>query len=239
MASIAAWQERGLATVRPHAAQRVAAVLLTAACVLAPAVPASAAGRHSRERKVEGSLTVTLTPPSEGLPITNKIRILLPPGFRDAGAALPSCSPATLELKGPAACAKGSIVGNGTALGYTILGAQFVEEHLTLTLVNGPGGSLLTWVAGETPVSIEVVVTGVIAKPPGYGQELSFTIPHGLLEPLPGAPGWLQTMTATLSGKSGWLRSTSCPEHPWALGGELGFTNGQAVGFRATVKCLQ
>jgi hypothetical protein len=203
------------------------------------AIPASAAGRAAKERKVEGSVTVTLTPPSESLPVTNKIRILLPPGFRDAGAKLPSCNSATLELKGSAACPKGSIVGDGTALGYTILGAQFVPENLTLTLVNGPGGGLLTWVTGEQPISIEVVVAGVITKPSGYGEELSFTIPQGLLEPLPGAPGWLQTMTAKLSGKSGWLRTTSCPEHPWALGGELGFTNGQAIAFQATVQCLR
>lgn len=241
---------RGAWTVlvpRPRRAQRVAAALMAAVCVLCMAAPASAVARTSREpvartskeRKVEGSITVTLTPPSEGLPVTNKITILLPPGFRDAGARLPSCSPAILEAKGPLACPKSSIVGNGTALGYTILGGQFVPENLTLALVNGPGGDLLTWVTGKQPISIEVVVPGVITTPSGYGEELSFTIPHGLLEPLPGAPGWLQTMTAKLSGESGWLRTTSCPEHPWALGGSLGFTNGQTIAFQATVKCLK
>lgn len=213
----------------------VTTILASGAMALAGS--GSAAGSKG-ERKVEGSLTLTLTPPSESLPITNRIDLFVPERFRSAGAKLPKCGQATLEGKGPKACPKGSIVGNGTALGYTILGGQFVIEHLTLTIFNGQGGALLTWVEGLSPVVIETAVPGLIGKPAGFGQELSFTIPHGLLEPLPGASGWLQTLKARLSGKVGWLRTTSCPPHPWSLKAELGYTNGQALSLQAKLACV-
>jgi hypothetical protein len=220
-----------------------AVALLASACVLAMAVlavaiPGSAAAKGSRERNVEGTITLTLTPPSESLPLTSKINLFVPERFHDAGAKLPHCSAAALEAKGIGGCSSRSIVGAGTSLGYTILGGEFVEEHLALTLFNGPGGSLLTWVVGKTPVSIEVVVQGVISKPAGYGQEFSFTIPHGLLEPLPGAPGWLQTLNARLNGKVGWLRSSSCPAHPWSLKAEIEYTNGQALTLQTHLACV-
>jgi hypothetical protein len=217
----------------------LAVALVTSASMLAVAIPGSAmARRSSHERKVEGSITLTLTPPSESLPLTSKINLFVPERFRDAGAKMPHCSAAALEAKGIGGCPARSKVGAGTSLGYTILGGEFVEEHLTLTLFNGPGGSLLTWVLGKTPVSIEVVVQGVITKASGYGQEFSFTIPHGLLEPLPGAPGWLQTLNAHLSGKAGWLRTTSCPQHPWSLKAEIGYTNGQGISLQTHLACV-
>ncbi|MHB1860752.1 MAG: hypothetical protein ACYCUM_11730, partial [Solirubrobacteraceae bacterium] len=142
-----------------------------------------------------------------------------------------------LHTHGPAGCPKGSVVGLGTATGYTILGHQFVIEHLNVTLLNGPHAELLSWVEGKTPVAIEEVVEGVISKPRPFGEEMSFTIPHGLLEPVPGAPGWLQTLNAHLSAKAGWLRTTSCPPHPWALKAELAYENGQGTTIEARLRC--
>lgn len=175
------------------------------------------------ERNVQASIRVELSPPSEKMPETNKIVLYVPERFKDAGAQLPSCTPAILHNKGPEGCPKRSVVGNGTSIGYTILGGQFVEEHLKLTMVNGPKASLLSWVEGRTPVSIEEIVEGVITKTSGFGLKMSFTIPHGLLEPVPGAPGWLHNLNANISGKSGWLRSSSCPTHPWSLKAEFGY----------------
>ncbi|HEY1689130.1 MAG TPA: hypothetical protein VGF95_09740 [Solirubrobacteraceae bacterium] len=192
----------------------------------------------SKEKNLEASIVLKLTPPEESLPQTNQINLFVPERFRDAGASMPSCTVATLRAKGPAGCPKKTKVGSGISTGYTILGGQFVIEHLTVTIFNGPGGILLTWVEGRTPVEIEEIVEGKITKPGGFGEEMSFTIPQGLLEPLPGAPGWLQTLDATLSGKSGWLRTTSCPEHPWKLKAELGYLNGQGTSIEATLKCV-
>lgn len=191
-----------------------------------------------QEHKLSASITIKLTPPSPKLPQTNQINLFVPKGFKDAGAKLPQCSPVALENKGPHGCPKDTIVGGGNSIGYTILGGEYVIEHLTLTMVNGPHGALMTWVEGRTPVQIEQLVTGVITAPSGFGEEMAFTIPHSLLEPLTGAPGWLQTLNAHLSGKAGWLRTTSCPAHPWKLKAELGYTNGEGISVETELACV-
>lgn len=201
-----------------------------------PAAPAVARG--SAERKVQASLVVTLAPPSPGLQETRTIDLFVPKRFYDAGSKLPHCNPSRLLEKRPEACPKGSIVGGGISYGYTILGGEFVRERLALTIFNGPHGSLLTWVEGHTPVAIEAMVPGTVTKPAGYGLELAFTIPSSLLEPLPGAPGWLQTLDAHLSGKAGWLRASSCPPSPWALEAQFGYTNGQSLTLQAQLACV-
>jgi hypothetical protein len=129
--------------------------------------------------------------------------VFLPNGIHDAGAKLPAC-PEKLQNEGER-CPKKSQVGAGDAAGYTL----GVVEPIKMMLYNGPHASLLTYVVGLDPVSIQVVVQGSVTHPPGgtYGQELSFTIPHSLLEPLPEDPAWLLSLHAKLSGKSGWLRS--------------------------------
>lgn len=195
-------------------------------------------GGSSKEKAVEASIVLQLTPPEESLPQTNQINLFVPERFRAAGASLPHCSAEMLRGKGPDGCPKDTVMGGGTSTGYTILGGQFVVEHLKVTIFNGPGGVLLTWVEGRSPVEIEEIVEGKITKPGGFGEEMSFTIPHGLLEPLPGAPGWLQTLNAKLSAKPGWLRTTSCPEHPWHLKAELGYTSGQGTSIETTLKCV-
>lgn len=230
--------------MRISGAAPLAALALVCGLLATPTL-AYAKGKHSHasgkqasgERSLEASIVIKLTPPEESLPITNKINLFVPEHFRDAGESLPHCGFATLHNQGTSACPKGSIVGLGKAIGYTILGGQFVIEHLTVTLVNGPKAELLSWVEGRTPVAIEEVVEGVITKPSGYGEEMSFTIPHGLLEPVPGAPGWLQTLEAHLSAKAGWLRTTSCPEHPWSLKAELGYESGQATTIETKLAC--
>jgi hypothetical protein len=230
-----------------------AAALLTAALLaLAPASQAAGArhpgaranrsakhgggGHASGERNVQASLTIELAPAETTLPATQTISLFVPSGIHDAGAKLPQCNPAKLQNEGEKACPKGSAVGSGEASGYTL----GVVEPLKMLLYNGPGGSLLTYVLGTDPVSIQIVVQGAVTRPPGgqYGQELAFEIPHGLLEPLPEDPAWLLSLHATLSGKVGWLRATSCPPHGWSEQAKLGYTNGQSLALAATIACM-
>lgn len=198
--------------------------------------------RHSQgggERKLEASIALKLSPPEPSLPQVQTINLFVPKGFRDAGGKLPFCNPAFLDNKEPEKCPKKTIVGNGTSLGYVFFEEkhEYVPEHLKLTMYNGPHGGLLTWIEGQKPVEIEEVVKGVITAPHGFGQELAFTIPNGLLEPLPGAHGWLIELHATLSGKKGWLRTKSCPPHPWNLKAEFGYTNGQGISVQTKLAC--
>jgi hypothetical protein len=191
----------------------------------------SGAGEH----KIEASLTIELGPPSTALPATQTISLFVPSSIHDAGAKLPECNPLRLQAEGEKGCPKGSQIGSGSSTGYTL----GVVEPLKLLMYNGPGASLLTYVVGFDPVSIQIVVQGQVTHPAGgkYGQELAFTIPHGLLEPLPEDPAWLLTLNATLSGKVGWLRSSSCPPHGWSEAAKLGYTNGQSLSLAATLAC--
>ncbi len=216
------------------------ALLATAPLAAAPAAGAAkhSGGKHSapRERNLEGSLTIELAPPETTLPQTQTITLFLPNGIRDAGAKLPSCNPEKLQALGETACPKGSQVGGGEAAGYTL----GVVEPIKMLLYNGPGASLLTYVVGLDPVSIQLVVQGTVTHPAGgtYGQELSFTIPPALLEPLPDDPAWLLSLHAKLSGKTGWLRSSNCPPHGWSLGAKIGYTNGQSLTVAGSLACV-
>jgi hypothetical protein len=235
------------ATLVGNVVASLGALLLVAAVPAQAATPRTHGGAHSvtaarqkggggsGEHKIEASLTIELGPPETTLPATQTISLFVPSSIHAAGSKLPTCSPVKLQAEGEKACPQGSQVGSGKSTGYTL----GVVEPLKLLLYNGPGGSLLTYVVGLDPVSIQIVVEGSVTRPAGgkYGQELAFTIPHGLLEPLPEDPAWLLTLNATLSGKAGWLRSSSCPPHGWSEAATLGYTNGQSLSLAATLAC--
>jgi hypothetical protein len=220
----------------------LATFILVFCVVLASPVKAAKSKSHkskshqSAERNLDASFTLELGPAETTLPATQTITLFVPNGVRDAGAKLPACNPNRLENEGVKACPKGSQVGSGQSDGYTL----GVVEPLTLTMFNGPGASLLVYVVGLSPVSIQVVVTGAITHPAGniYGQQLAFTIPHGLLEPLPEDQAWLLSLHTHLDGKVGWLRSTSCPPHGWSLKAQFGYTNGQMLTVGANLTCV-
>jgi hypothetical protein len=192
-------------------------------------------GLHGGERKVEGSLDYELTPAGNSLPATQTITLLLPGGVRVAGAKMPQCNPTALEKSGPSACPKGSSVGTGSATGWT-LGQLW---PLTLTLYNGPGGNLLTYVTATTPVKIETVVEGHVTRPGGpYGQEIAATIPQALLEPLPGDTAQTVNLRVHVSAKSGWLRSTNCAPHALAVNFRFAYTNGQTISIGGNLSCV-
>lgn len=223
-ASLALAEQASAATRHAHAAKRHAR---------------AAKGHHKKgggERKVEGSLDYELQPASSSLPATQEITLFLPGGVSVAGAKMPKCSPQALEKSGPNVCPKGSQVGTGSATGWT-LGQLW---PLTLTLYNGPGGNLLSYVTASTPVKIETVVEGHVNKPAGatYGEEIANTIPSGLLEPLPGDPAETVNLHAHLNGNAGWLRSTNCAPHALAVNFRFSYTNGQTLSIGGNLKCI-
>jgi len=201
---------------------------------------ARAAKGHAKkgggERKVEGSLDYELQPASSSLPATQTITLFLPGGVHVAGGKMPKCNPQSLERSGPSACPKGSQVGSGTATGWT-LGQLW---PLTLSLYNGPGGNLLSYVTASTPVKIETVVEGHVSTPPGgtYGEEIANTIPSGLLEPLPGDPAQTVNLRVHVTGSSGWLRSTNCAPRALAVNFRFSYTNGQTLSIGGNLKCI-
>jgi hypothetical protein len=191
--------------------------------------------KSSGERKVEGSLDYELTPAGSSLPATQTITLFLPGGVRVAGARMPQCNPQALEKSGPSACPKHSQIGTGNATGWT-LGQLW---PLTLTLFNGPGGNLVSYVTASDPVKIETVVEGHVTRPGGpYGEEITNTIPQGLLEPLPGDSAQTVNLRVHVSGSSGWLRSTNCAPHALAVNFRFSYTNGQTISVGGNLSCL-
>jgi hypothetical protein len=199
----------------------------------AKAHPARAKGHGARA--VEGSLSYELSPASSSLPATQTITLFLPGGVRVAGGSMPKCNPQALEKSGPSACPKGSLIGTGTSTGWT-LGQLW---PLTLTLYNGPGGNLSSYVTATSPVKIETVVEGHVTRPGGpYGEEIANTIPQGLLEPLPGDTAQLVNLHVHVTAKSGWLRSTNCAPHALAVNFKFSYTNGQTLAIGGNLNCV-
>jgi hypothetical protein len=200
-----------------------------------PAAARASRGHGGREKRVEGSLSYELTPAGSSLPATQTITLFLPGGVRVAGASMPHCNPQALERSGPSACPKGSSIGTGNATGWT-LGQLW---PLTLTLYNGPGGNLLSYVTASTPVKVETVIEGHVTSPGGpYGQEIASTIPQGLLEPLPGDTAQTVNLHVHVTGKSGWLRSTNCAPHALAVNFRFSYTNGQTISVGGNLSCV-
>jgi len=191
--------------------------------------------KASGERMVEGSLSYELTPASSALPATQAITLYLPGGVRVAGASMPKCEPTRLEREGPSVCPKRSRLGSGRATGWT-LGQLW---PLTLTLYNGPGGNLISYVTASSPVRIETIVPGAVRNPGGsYGEEIVNTLPLGLLEPLPGDTAQTVNLNVHINGSSGWLRSTNCAPRALAVNFRFAFTNGQTLAVGGKLRCI-
>jgi hypothetical protein len=193
------------------------------------------AGQAGGERNVEGSLSYELSPAGNGLPATQTITLFLPGGVKAAGQSMPKCEPTALEREGPSVCPKHSLLGSGSATGWT-LGQLW---PLSLTLYNGPGGNLLSYVTASSPVKIETIVQGTVSKPGGpYGEEIVNTLPAELLEPLPGDVAQTVNLHVHLNGNSGWLRSTNCAPHALAVNFSFNYTNGQTISVGGNLRCL-
>ncbi|MDE3069641.1 MAG: hypothetical protein KGJ43_02815, partial [Acidobacteriota bacterium] len=123
----------------------------------------------------------------------------------------------------------------GTATGWT-LGQLW---PLTLTLYNGAGGNLLSYVTASSPVKIETIVLGTVTRPGGaYGAEIVNQLPPGLLEPLPGDTAETVNLRVHLNGAPGWLRSTNCAPHALAVNFSFAYTNGQTISVGGNLRCV-
>jgi len=128
------------------------------------------------------------TNPSGGIPPISAVNFYLPKGTKLHPQGFTTCTEATLQATGPSACPKGSIASPvGSVLGEVVIGGEHVPEKTTLQAFFGPGGGLLFFTQGSTPVSLEIVSSGRYVKAAApYGQELKTLVPP--VPSLPGAP---------------------------------------------------
>ena len=138
---------------------------------------------------IEGSgYGATPQKPEGGIPPLAAVNFFLPAGAKINSAGFPTCSEASLKNTGPSACKKAVASPVGNALGEVSFGAERVPENATLQAFFGPNKSLLFYVQGSSPVSLEFVSTGtyVNSGQAPYGLELKSTVPA--IATVPGAP---------------------------------------------------
>jgi hypothetical protein len=139
--------------------------------------------------EIEGSgYGASVQNPKGGLPPLSAVNIFLPKGVKLHPQGFGQCNEATLQNIGPSGCPKTSFASSlGSVLGEVTFGSERVPEEATLQAFFGPGGSLLFFTAGSTPVSLEIVSAGKYVKASGkYSWELKTLVPP--VATVPGAP---------------------------------------------------
>jgi hypothetical protein len=126
--------------------------------------------------------------PKGGIPPLSAVNFFLPKGTKLHPQGFGICTEATLKAIGPSGCKPSSVASPiGSALGEVTFGTERVPESTTLQAFFGPGGGLLFFSKGSSPVSLEIVSSGRYVKAAApYGQELKTLVPP--VASVPGAP---------------------------------------------------
>ena len=176
----------------------------------------------------EATMTVKVSPTKAGtkkkpasekltLNVTNNnsqrsasaLDIKSPATIKVSGKGFPTCSQATLEGDGKAACPKKSKVGGGTAsalLGVNTAAPQ--QLHFIVTAYVGGAKKINFFLEGVELPGLKLVAPGTIK-----GQNLHVEIPAAAQQPVPGTWAGLQSLTTSLSGKirkNAIVASTGC-----------------------------
>jgi len=138
--------------------------------------------------EIEGSgYGVTAANPKGGIPPVSEVDFFFPKGVKLNPGPFAKCTAETLKRIGPSGCPPSSFASpTGSLLGEVTFGTERVPESSELTgFFGGPG--LLFFVAGHTPVSLEIVSEGHYVKAAApYGEELVTLAPA--VATVPGAP---------------------------------------------------
>ncbi len=143
-----------------------------------------------------------LEPPFE----TVVAHVYLPKQLKLATKGFPTCKEPVI-LAAPDSCPKGSEIGAGKAHGYArnanaAPGTYLLAVPLTVrAFIISPTRIGLRVISAVTAASI---ITGDIGKAKGaaakkFGTDITFTIPKGLIEPLPGIASQLSAFDTTIN----------------------------------------
>jgi hypothetical protein len=206
---------------------------------------------------VFGSASITSTTGPVPSPITH-VNVYGPAGVTLNLEGTGTCTAEKLEKVGPKACPANSRAGFGGGQGIYEIGNEIVEEAYTLDFFlgdNRPGHTtLLIFLTGSTPVSIELVFTAtVITGPKPYGLGFSLNVP--LIKVLPEASdASAKTAFLTLGAKNvayfrvvhgkrklfhvkGIVLPKTCPHGGWPVASQLTFQDGSTVMAKHTIPC--
>jgi hypothetical protein len=204
-----------------------------------------------------GSATIGSTNLPVPSPITH-VDVYGPKGVTLNLEGTGTCQRERLEQLGVQGCPADSKAGFGGGEGAYELAHEIINEAYTLDFFladNKPGQvSLLIFLKGSTPVSIEIVFTAtVITGPPPYGLGFSVEVP--LIKVLPEASdASAKTAFLTLGahnvayykkvhGKKklfhvkGIILPKQCPHGGWPIASQFTFQDGSTVLAKRTVPC--
>jgi hypothetical protein len=141
------------------------------------------------EYEFEGSgYGETAANPKGGIPPISGVNFYFPAGTKLHPQGFGTCTAEALKNSGAGGCKPASVASPvGSALGEVTFGKERVPEEATLQAFFAPGGGLLFFAKGVSPVVIEIVSTGHYVTAGGlYGPELVTVVPP--IASVPGAP---------------------------------------------------
>jgi len=164
--------------------------------------------------------------------------ILMPKEVTLSGKGFVTCTFTPAEVSDPDLCPKGSELGKGSGAGFARLpkalpGTYTLEPVLTVRVfLTGPEEiSLWTY----NPTTKENIIVGSIAKATGtykkkFATDITFHIPKGLIEPIPGFASQLTSFEATVDAKKNaagkpLVALTGCPKNKTLVFGYYGLYN--------------
>lgn len=116
------------------------------------------------------------------------VNFFSPAGIKLVTKGFTTCSPATLESKGPEGCSKKSQASpKGEVKGVVAFGGERVHETVSVQAFFTEGGGLAFYAEGSSPVALYIVSKGnFTSAPPPFGPLLKTEVP--LVSTVPGAP---------------------------------------------------
>ena len=168
------------------------------------------------------------------------------------------CDSVLLEADGPEGCSPNAVMGHGTALVEVPIGPEILHEWANITILMGSAvehhTTLIYYADGRTPVSAQVVFTGLLLPASGpFGGLLNMTIP--LVPSLPGAPDAAVVHVRATFGPAGlhyYKRQrgrtvaykpegvetpSTCPAGGFPFAATFGFQDGTNASAKAVVPC--
>ncbi len=204
-----------------------------------------------------GSATIGSTDLPVPSPITH-VDVFGPAGLTLDLEGSATCARERLEQLGPRACPANSRAGTGGGEGAYEIAGELIREPYTLEFFladNRPGHvSLLIFLKGSSPVSIEIVFGGtIITGPAPYGLGFSVDVP--LIKVLPEASDASATTAflrlgakdvpyyRVVHGKRrlfhvrGIVLPKHCPRGGWPVASQFSFEDGSSVLAKRTIPC--
>jgi hypothetical protein len=197
---------------------------------------------------VEVHFTISGSEIAPGVPSQLRaVNFYLPRGAKLHPRGFVTCSPTTLENRGPAACPKKSQAGPVGSVGVVDpIGGELVHEQGTVQAFFAPGGGLEFYTRAGAPISAELIAASghfiTAARP--YGPALMSTV--RLVDTVPGAPPVSTTSinikvgAAYRSGRKTVYYGTvptSCPRGGFPVKAELRFQSGETTTVTARAAC--